>query len=50
MCKFDPDYVSEVMWPYHWEMLVASLDSDYQGSPCLLFESKSEDWAKHVRV
>ena len=25
------------LWPYHWEMLVASLESDCQGSPCWLF-------------
>ena len=33
MCKFDLDYVSEVigvssLWSYHWQMLGASLESD----------------------
>ena len=31
-------------------MLGASLESDCRGNLCWLFSSKSEDWAKRVRV
>ena len=41
MCKFDLDYVSEV-----W----GSLESDCRHRLCWLFNSKSEDCAKHVVV
>ena len=38
------------LWPYHWEMLGASLESDCRGSLCWLFNCKSEDYAKRVRL
>ena len=56
MCKFDPDYVSEVKGG--GKLLVAVSLGDawgisrirLPGSLCWLFNSKSEDWAKRVRV
>ena len=38
------------LWPYNWEMLEAYLESECRGSLCWLFNSKSEDCAKRVRV
>ena len=38
------------LWPYHWEMLGASVESDCWDSLCLIFNSKSEDCTKRVRL
>ena len=38
------------LWPYHWEMLWASLKSDCQGNLWWLSFSESGDCAKCVRV
>ena len=54
MCKFEQDYVSKVKG----KLLVAVSLGDacgisrikLPGSPCWLFNSKSEHWAKRVRI
>ena len=54
VCKFDRDHVRSKgvnsLWPYHWDMLGASLESDSLGSLCWIFNYKSEDCAKRVGV
>ena len=38
------------LWPYHWEVLGASLESDYWGSLCWLFHTMPYCKTIHVVI